>query len=169
VLSTRSVDRRKIDIKIAKTAFISVGLWILAWTPYAMLALSGVILGPTKYLSPMVSLVPSLICKVASCLNPVVYALKHPKFQRELRLRMVRIGGLFCCDCNRTTQIPSPMESMSFSPDSAVSRAAPHCSNVGIDLNALDQILKMHPRDHIAIASSEIGNHDDEASVHFEV
>jgi hypothetical protein len=47
------------------------------------MALSGVFLGPNPYLTPMVSFITSLVCKTVSCINPFVYALRHPKFRKE--------------------------------------------------------------------------------------
>ncbi len=71
-------------MKVAFLAGILISLWLVAWTPYALVALFG-IFGGKGFLTPMISSIPSLFCKIASCINPFVYSLNHPKFQRELR------------------------------------------------------------------------------------
>lgn len=59
-----------------------VGLWFLAWTPYATVALMG-IMGYKQYLTPLISSIPALFCKAASCINPFLYFINHPRFKKE--------------------------------------------------------------------------------------
>lgn len=73
-------------MKIAWLAGVLISLWAIAWSPYALVALIG-IFGGKSVLTPLVSAVPALFCKTASCINPFVYAINHPRFQRELRSR----------------------------------------------------------------------------------
>lgn len=62
-------------------AGVVVALWFVSWTPYAVVALMGVSGRPP---GPLVSMLPALFCKTASCLDPYVYAVTHPRFRREL-------------------------------------------------------------------------------------
>lgn len=77
-------ETKKQEIKLASVVFFTVFLWFLSWTPYAIVALLGI--SNWKYLiTPSVSMIPALFCKTSACLNSYVYALSHPKFQKELR------------------------------------------------------------------------------------
>lgn len=85
--------RREQEIKIAIIGIIVVSVWVLAWTPYAVIALLG-ITGNEDYISPHVSEIPALFCKTSSCINPFIYVISHPRFQRELKRERGRIRGL---------------------------------------------------------------------------
>ena len=66
------------EFKIAKVAVTNVLLWACIWSPYAFIVfLAGV--GSKSSITPLVSQLPSFFAKVASCLNPIVYAISHPK------------------------------------------------------------------------------------------
>ena len=77
-------------MKIAIITTFIVFLWILAWTPYAIVALLG-IFGQKHLLTPFVSTLPALFCKTSSCINPFIYSISHPRFQKELRLKINNI------------------------------------------------------------------------------
>eukprot|EP00095_Tigriopus_kingsejongensis_P000350 maker-scaffold1125_size61249-snap-gene-0.12 protein:Tk00350 transcript:maker-scaffold1125_size61249-snap-gene-0.12-mRNA-1 annotation:"opsin" len=66
------------EVRIGKVAITTVCLWILAWTPYAVVAMVGQFMGAV-YLTPVITQLPSFLAKTASCLNPMVYAISHPK------------------------------------------------------------------------------------------
>ncbi|XP_057657603.1 opsin, ultraviolet-sensitive-like [Diorhabda carinulata] len=83
VKHVREEDKRKQEIKLAVTVLFTIVLWFVSWTPYAVVALLGVA-GYRDCIPPVVSLLPALFCKTASCINPYVYALSHPKFKNEL-------------------------------------------------------------------------------------
>ena len=53
------------------------------WTPYAIVAMLPVF-GYRDFLTPLVSQVPSFMAKTASCLNPIVFAISHPKYREAL-------------------------------------------------------------------------------------
>lgn len=86
----REHDKRRTEVRLAVVAAVVVGLWFMAWTPYAVVALMGVSGRPP---GPLASMVPALFCKTASCLDPYVYAVTHPRFRREL--------GKLCGPCGR--------------------------------------------------------------------
>ncbi|XP_022917813.2 opsin, ultraviolet-sensitive-like [Onthophagus taurus] len=73
----------KQEMKLAVTVLLVVLLWFVAWTPYATVALLG-ISGESELITPAVSLAPALFCKMASCLDPYVYAFSHPKIRKEI-------------------------------------------------------------------------------------
>lgn len=77
----------KIEVKLALIIASIIGLWFLAWTPYAIVALFG-ILGWSELLTPFVSVVPGVFCKISACLNPYLYSITHPRFKTELKILM---------------------------------------------------------------------------------
>ncbi|XP_046439853.1 compound eye opsin BCRH2-like [Daphnia pulex] len=72
------------EIKIAKVALCNIALWAAMWTPYAAIVLKG-IFGDQSTITPLVTILPSLITKSASICNPIVYAISHPKFRLALQ------------------------------------------------------------------------------------
>ena len=82
----RRQEKLRREVRIAMIASMIIGIWMLAWTPYAIVALLG-ISGQAHLISPLVSAIPALFCKSASCVDPFIYAISHPKFKRELRDR----------------------------------------------------------------------------------
>ena len=65
-------------------------LWLLAWTPYAIVSLIG-ISGHGDLLTPTATVIPALFAKLSACINPFVYSLTHPKIKKEVisRLRCI--------------------------------------------------------------------------------
>ncbi len=71
------------QVRIAKVAVTNVMLWAVIWTPYAFVVFLSVI-GSKSSITPLVSQIPSFMAKTASCLNPIVYAMSHPKCDNTL-------------------------------------------------------------------------------------
>ena len=69
----------------------NVSLWAGIWTPYAFVVLTAVI-GSKSSITPLMSQVPAFVAKIASCLNPVVYAMSHPKYTEALTREMPCLG-----------------------------------------------------------------------------
>ena len=76
-------EKIKQEVKLAIVALSLIMLWFVAWTPYATVSLLG-IAGKKEWITPLGSMVPALFCKTASCVDPYVYALSHPRFRAEL-------------------------------------------------------------------------------------
>ena len=66
------------EVRVAKVALTNVCLWMISWSPYAAVVIVCQFV-EKDYVTPLTSTIPSLMCKVASCLNPLVYAVSHPK------------------------------------------------------------------------------------------
>lgn len=105
----KNEEKRRTEIKLAGVVVIVIMLWFLAWTPYAAVALLGVSgknlrqenssyshffqvltshifnLGYQSWITPIASMIPALFCKVASCIDPFIYAVTHPRFRTEIR------------------------------------------------------------------------------------
>lgn len=76
-------EKRKTEIRLGYVVVGVIVLWFLSWTPYAIVALLGVF-DQKKYITPLGSMVPALFCKAASCIDPWIYAITHPRFKNEL-------------------------------------------------------------------------------------
>lgn len=81
-----NVDQKKerADIRLAKISFMTVALWFLAWTPYLIIAWYGILSEKADRLTPLASIWGSVFAKTASVYNPIVYAISHPRYRREL-------------------------------------------------------------------------------------
>ena len=66
-------------MKIAKVALTNVALWVLIWTPYATVVMMAAF-GDRGTITPLISQLPSMLAKTASCFNPIVFAMAHPKY-----------------------------------------------------------------------------------------
>ncbi|KAI1278385.1 Opsin, ultraviolet-sensitive [Halotydeus destructor] len=86
---SKILSRQRQELHRAKMSACIIALWLVAWTPYAIVALIGVF-GDSTLLTPTVTMLPALFAKVAAILNPVIYGHSHPKF-REQAMR------IFCC------------------------------------------------------------------------
>lgn len=75
------------EVAIAKIVAGLVVSWIIAWTPYSLIALLG-ISGQSHLLTPFSSMLPALFAKTAACVDPFIYSLNHPKIRQEILYRM---------------------------------------------------------------------------------
>nr|BAQ54884.1 opsin, rhodopsin-7 like [Epiophlebia superstes] len=90
--SRREEQRRRMELRLAIVVLGVVALWFVSWTPYAIVALLG-ISGNQRLVTPLASMVPALLCKMASCVDPFVYAITHPRFRRELERQFTCCRG----------------------------------------------------------------------------
>ncbi|RWS09800.1 opsin: ultraviolet-sensitive-like protein [Dinothrombium tinctorium] len=75
--------KRREDVQITKTAAGLISVWLMAWTPHAVIALMG-ISGHREYISITAVVVETVFCKIASCFDPFIYGLSHPRFRECL-------------------------------------------------------------------------------------
>ena len=78
--SNADADKESAEIKILKIAMTITILFLVSWTPYGVVALIGAF-GDRSLLSPVVTMIPAIACKVVSCINPWIYAINHPRFR----------------------------------------------------------------------------------------
>jgi len=90
-LRSNADDNESAEVRIAKVAITNVMLWICIWTPYAFVNMIAVF-GNQAIVTPMVSQIPAFCAKTASCLNPVVYAISHPKYREALSREVPCLG-----------------------------------------------------------------------------
>ena len=72
-------------------AITNVSLWVAIWTPYAVVVMTAAF-GDRNVVTPMVSQLPAFCAKLASVLNPCVFALSHPKFREALTIKCPCLG-----------------------------------------------------------------------------
>merc|ERR1712002_712085 len=82
--SNADANKQSAEVRIAKVAVSNVFLWLLTWTPYAAVVMTG-LFGDQEKVTPLVSALPGLICKTASVYNPIMFAISHPKFRLALQ------------------------------------------------------------------------------------
>uniref|UniRef100_A0A336LM83 CSON004889 protein n=1 Tax=Culicoides sonorensis TaxID=179676 RepID=A0A336LM83_CULSO len=89
--ANKDMKATSVEIKIAKASFTIFFLFVCAWTPYGVTAMIGAF-GNKQLLTPFVTMVPALFCKVVSCIDPWIYAASHPKYRQELEKRLPWLG-----------------------------------------------------------------------------
>lgn len=83
-------NQRRIEVKLAKISFFLISAWTISWTPYAIIALLG-IFTDRSMLTPMMSMLPAMFCKMASISDPFIYGLSNRQFKSELLKRLVSL------------------------------------------------------------------------------
>ncbi|XP_055602160.1 opsin, ultraviolet-sensitive [Uranotaenia lowii] len=79
-----SKNKSKQELKLAAVVIGIIGLWFIAWTPYAVVAMMGVF-GYESLLTPLGSMIPAILAKTAACIDPYFYAMNHPRYRQELK------------------------------------------------------------------------------------
>jgi r-opsin len=90
-LSNKDASSETVEIRIAKAAFTIFFLFVCAWTPYAIVGLTGAF-GDKSLLTPTVTMIPAVCCKIVSCLDPWVYAISHPRYRQVLEKKVPWLG-----------------------------------------------------------------------------
>ncbi|XP_076036184.1 rhodopsin-like [Oratosquilla oratoria] len=75
-------QKKSADCRLAKIALINVSLWFMAWTPYAIINIAGMVNKPM--VTPLFSIWGSVFAKANTVYNPIVYAISHPKYKAAL-------------------------------------------------------------------------------------
>ncbi|GAU95013.1 hypothetical protein RvY_06702 [Ramazzottius varieornatus] len=87
--STNERAARAQQIKSAKVSVCILLGWLLAWTPYCVVALLGVF-GEKDYLTPMAYHLPSVFAKTAALYNPIIYAFSNPRYRQSVKTNLTR-------------------------------------------------------------------------------
>jgi r-opsin len=82
--SNANANEQSAEIRIAKIALMNISLWVGMWTPYASIVLQGA-MGDQNKITPLVTILPALICKCASIANPIIFAISHPRYRLALQ------------------------------------------------------------------------------------
>ena len=62
------------EIQLAKMVCLILFIWIIAWTPYAILSI-WIIVFEAKGLSSTMALVPTVCCKTSAAINSFLYGI----------------------------------------------------------------------------------------------
>nr|ACH56537.1 putative ultraviolet I opsin [Thermonectus marmoratus] len=100
--SNQNQQTTSVEIRIAKAAITVCFLFVLSWTPYAVMALIGAF-GDKSLLTPGVTMIPALTCKLVACIDPYVYAISHPRYRIELNKRLPWLAIKESDDTSSTT------------------------------------------------------------------
>ncbi|ROT67127.1 opsin [Penaeus vannamei] len=79
-------QKKSNDCKLAKIALMTVALWFMAWTPYAIINMAG--FNYPSIVTPLFSIWGSVFAKANTVYNPIVYAISHPKYKSALYEKM---------------------------------------------------------------------------------
>ncbi|WAQ96719.1 OPSD1-like protein [Mya arenaria] len=71
------------EAKTARVSIIVISVFCISWTPYATVALIGEF-GHSAIITRLGSGIPCLLAKCSTIINPLIYALLHPKFRTKL-------------------------------------------------------------------------------------
>lgn len=89
-----NADQKKTstEIRLAKIALMTISLWFMAWTPYLVIAFSGMF-SSGQIVTPIFTIWGAVFAKANSIYNPIVYGISHPKYRAALEKQM---PCLFC-------------------------------------------------------------------------
>lgn len=71
------------EAKVARVSFIVISVFCISWAPYASIALIGVF-GDRSKVTRLSAGISCLFAKFSTVLNPLIYALLHPKFRNKM-------------------------------------------------------------------------------------
>ena len=73
-----------------------IALFIGSWLPYALVATFGIV-GLRQLVTPYSAELPVMLAKASAIWNPIVYALKHPRYRAVLAKYLPKSVRLKCC------------------------------------------------------------------------
>lgn len=80
---TNYYRRIKYDMKVFKIMFVVIIAFLVAWLPFASVALVGQF-GPENFITPLMATIPALFAKTSSVYNPIIYAYMDTRFRSAL-------------------------------------------------------------------------------------
>ena len=75
---------------------LMISLFIASWLPYALVATFGFV-GLHQLVTPYSAELPVMLAKASAIWNPIVYALKHPRYRAVLATYLPKSVRLKCC------------------------------------------------------------------------
>ncbi|KAL1489761.1 hypothetical protein ABEB36_013696 [Hypothenemus hampei] len=83
----------RVEAKIAYIVLVMILAFLIAWTPYAIMALL-VQFGDPSIITPSTGVLPALIAKSSICYNPIIYVGLNSQFRQSMKrlLRKQSIG-----------------------------------------------------------------------------
>ncbi|MED6248564.1 hypothetical protein ATANTOWER_001958 [Ataeniobius toweri] len=77
----RKNSARRREYHILFMVLTTAACYLLCWMPYGVVAMMATF-GPPNIISPVASVVPSLLAKSSTVINPVIYILMNKQFYR---------------------------------------------------------------------------------------
>jgi len=77
-------------------AALMIALFIGSWLPYALVATFGIV-GLDQLVTPYSAELPVMLAKASAIWNPIVYALKHPRYRSILATYLPKSVMARCC------------------------------------------------------------------------
>uniref|UniRef100_A0A8C9WZ39 Rhodopsin n=2 Tax=Sander lucioperca TaxID=283035 RepID=A0A8C9WZ39_SANLU len=99
----RRLAARRRELRILSMVFTTVVCYLLCWLPYGVVAMVATF-GRPGAVSPVATVVPSLLAKSSTVINPVIYILMNKQFYRCFLL-------LLGCNHALTENAPTSMQS----------------------------------------------------------
>ncbi|KAF8773670.1 Opsin like protein [Argiope bruennichi] len=89
IRSNAAVSGSSAEIRIAKTAFCVILMFLFSWVPYISVAFIAGFSHPNlRRITPVVSMIPAMTLKASACFDPFFYAISHPRYRLELQKRL---------------------------------------------------------------------------------
>jgi len=87
IKSLRNEETQKTsnEMKLAKVALMNVSLWFMAWTPYLIINITGML--HKDMINPLFTIWGALFAKANTIYNPIIYAISHPKYKAALHAK----------------------------------------------------------------------------------
>jgi len=76
-------------------AALMIVLFIVSWLPYCLIAMFGIV-GLGHLVTPYSAELPVMLAKASAIWNPIVYALKHPRYRSALAGYLPEIVTQWC-------------------------------------------------------------------------
>lgn len=87
--SNEALKNSSAEVRIAKTAFCVIMMFLSSWVPYILVAfITGFSDPKLKRITPVVSMIPAMTIKASACFDPFFYAISHPRYRLELQQRL---------------------------------------------------------------------------------
>lgn len=91
--ANKAYERLRTEWRMAKVALGVIVLFIVSWSPYSVVALTATA-GYAHLLTPYMNSVPAVIAKASAIHNPIIYAIKHPKYRAAIGRYVPVLSGV---------------------------------------------------------------------------
>lgn len=82
--SVDNTRRRKADVQTAKSIWMLAVLYMVSWTPYAIVSLIGQF-GLEDSITPVTATIPAFLAKTCILFDPLLYGFSHPQFRKSFK------------------------------------------------------------------------------------
>nr|KAG5713784.1 hypothetical protein BaRGS_024411 [Batillaria attramentaria] len=81
--SRRHARKRRVELQVTRLVLFIILSFCFCWTPFAVVALIGAF-GDARLVTPLVSVLPGVLAKISTVINPILYAIGHPQYRNVL-------------------------------------------------------------------------------------